>query len=100
MGQHVQENVSTERPPSPTYLYNVELLHRLKGETGFTRLVVIVVDSCTGYLKSYLLEWPDNEYEPLLHRASNPDCLTVGRMLKNGQDSCSKDYAQFMLWVA
>lgn len=71
-GQHVQEIVSTERPPSPTYLYNIELLHRLKGETGFTRLVGIVVDSCTGYLKSYLLVWPDNEYEPLLHRASNP----------------------------
>ncbi|KAH7074817.1 hypothetical protein BKA63DRAFT_322186 [Paraphoma chrysanthemicola] len=69
-GHHVEEVLSIHQPPSLNFCYNLQLLHRLRSEPGFLRLVGTVVASDTGLVKSYLTQWPDTPCELLLHRAS------------------------------
>ena len=44
--------------PSAELLYNIELLHCMRGAPGLATLVGIVVDASRKYLKSYLIEYP------------------------------------------
>lgn len=43
--------------PSTELLYNIELLHCMRGAPGLANLVGIVVDVKRKYLKSYLIEY-------------------------------------------
>ena len=44
--------------PHPEWVYNIQVLHCLKGVSGFAQLVGIVVDASRRYLKSYLIKFP------------------------------------------
>ena len=44
--------------PTAELLYNIELLHRMKGTLGIARLVGIVTDTGRKNLKGYLIEFP------------------------------------------
>ena len=44
--------------PNPEWVYNIKVLHCLKGVRGFAKLVGIVVDASGRHLKSYLIEFP------------------------------------------
>jgi hypothetical protein len=71
-GCRVEEQLSTHRPPTPTFCYNIQLLHRLRNAPGFARLVGVAIDTSRNHVKSYLIKQLDTACEPLLHRASDP----------------------------
>lgn len=53
--------------PSPTYeaIYNIQLLHCLKGVAGFVTFMGIVVDRSGKHLKSYLVKFPRTKWSIL-----------------------------------
>ena len=54
----VLETVFTKPVPSPEALYNIRLLHCMKGRPGFAKLVGIVTDKHVTQAKSFLIELP------------------------------------------
>ena len=48
----------SDSEPTAELLYNIELLHRMKGILGLARLVGIVTDTSRKNLKGYLIEFP------------------------------------------
>ena len=57
-GRLVYEVRFTDSIPNPEWIYNIQVLHCLKGVPGFAKLVGIVVDVSQRHLKSYLIEFP------------------------------------------
>ena len=57
-GMLVYETKFASSIPSSELLYNIQLLHCMKGVSGFAKLVGIVVDTTGKHLKSYLIEFP------------------------------------------
>lgn len=56
--------------PSADFLYNIRVLHCMKGASGFARLVGVVTDDESTYLKSYLIEYPKARFN-ILHSAED-----------------------------
>lgn len=57
-GAMVYEVRLYDSKPTAELLYNIELLHRMKGTPGLARLVGIVTDTSRKYLQGYLIEFP------------------------------------------
>ena len=57
-GAMVYEFRLSSPEPSAELLYNIELLHRMKGARGIARLVGIVTDTGRKTLQGYLIEFP------------------------------------------
>ena len=57
-GMLVHETMFTRQVPSPENLYNIRLLHCMKGRSGFAKLVGIVTDKHITQAKSFLIEYP------------------------------------------
>ncbi len=57
-GMLVYENMFTRPVPSQETIYNIRLLHCMKGTPGFAKLVGIVTDKHTTQVKSFLIEFP------------------------------------------
>lgn len=69
-GKLVEEVKSPNGNQRSDFLYNIQLLHCLRGTPGIARFVGLTFDKAD-HLKSYLLKLPDSKCELLLHRASN-----------------------------
>lgn len=61
-GMLVYETIFTGLVPSPENLYNIRLLHCMKGTPGFARLVGIVTDKYIAHAKSFLIEFPKTRH--------------------------------------
>ena len=57
-GMLVYETMFTRPVPSPESLYNIRLLHCMKGIPGFAKLVGVVTDEHITQTKSFLIEFP------------------------------------------
>ena len=57
-GMLVHETMFTRQVPSPENLYNIRLLHCMKGKPGFAKLVGVVTDKYNTQVKSFLIEFP------------------------------------------
>ena len=57
-GTMVYEMRLSDSEPTAELLYNIELLHRMKGAPGFARLVGIVTDNSRKRLQGYMIELP------------------------------------------
>ena len=57
-GMLVFEQMFTRPVPSPEALYNIRLLHCMKGTPGFAKLVGVVTDKYITHPKSFLIELP------------------------------------------
>jgi hypothetical protein len=68
-GHLVQEIMSPDRPPRPSFCYNVQLLQQLRHEHGFGHLAGVVIDN--DMVKSFLVKWPDTACALLLQRAGD-----------------------------
>ena len=61
-GTLVLEIMIIEPVPSPETLYNIRLLHCMKGNPGFAKLVGVVTDKHNTQAKSFLIEFPRARY--------------------------------------
>ena len=57
-GTLVLETMFMRSVPSPEILYNIRLLHCMKGKPGFAKLVGVVTDNYNTQAKSFLIEFP------------------------------------------
>ena len=57
-GTMVYEMRLSDSEPTAELLYNIELLHRMKGAPGFAKLVGIVTDNSRRRLRGYMIELP------------------------------------------
>ena len=57
-GMLVYEHMFTRPVPSLEVLYNIRLLHCMKGTPGFAKLVGVVTDKYVTQAKSFLIEFP------------------------------------------
>lgn len=57
-GMLVYETMFNRPVPSPETLYNIRLLHCMKGTPGFAKLVGVVTDEYMTHAKSFLIESP------------------------------------------
>ena len=57
-GMLVYEHMFTRPVPSLQVLYNIRLLHCMKGTPGFAKLVGVVTDKYVTQAKSFLIEFP------------------------------------------
>lgn len=67
----VYEVKCMDTSPSVEFLYNIRVLHCMKGASGFARLVGVVTDDEGKDLKSYLIEFPKARYN-ILQLAGDP----------------------------
>jgi hypothetical protein len=99
-GSLVEEVLSSNRPPTANFCFNIQLLQRLRHDPGFPRLAGVVVDNKENLIKSYLVKWSDVACEFILTRASDPSYIIHGNESKVGPDSFSKGSAPCILWAA
>jgi hypothetical protein len=71
-GSLVEEVLSSNRPPTANFCFNIQLPQRLRHDPGFPRLAGVVVDNKENLIKSYLVKWSDVACEFILTRASDP----------------------------
>ena len=69
-GKPVYEIKSIGSEPSPGMLYNIRVLHCMRGTAGCSRLIGIVTDHSQTYLKSYLIDVPRARWN-LIHAAGD-----------------------------
>lgn len=67
----VYEFKCRDSSPSAEILYNIQVLHRMKGAPGFAKLIGVVTDHDGKHLKSYLIEFPKARWN-IIQLAGNP----------------------------